>query len=80
MFEFFHAAREYLPFLELIDLQPEMAGIRPKLQGPDQPFRDFIIRHEAARGLPGVINLVGIESPGLTCCLSIARMVRQMID
>lgn len=72
---FYRAVKDFLPFIEPADLEPEMAGIRPKLQGPGDPFRDFIIRHEADRGLPGIINLVGIESPGLTCCLSIAEMV-----
>jgi L-2-hydroxyglutarate oxidase LhgO len=72
---FFESARRYLPFIELKDLQPDMAGIRPKLQTPGGPPRDFVIAHEAGRGLPGVINLIGIESPGLTACLSIARMV-----
>ncbi|HOL18000.1 MAG TPA: NAD(P)/FAD-dependent oxidoreductase [Bacillota bacterium] len=76
--QFYHAAREFLPFLAPEDLEPEMAGIRPKLQGPGEPFRDFIIREESDRGLPGLVNLIGIESPGLTCCLSIARMVRRL--
>jgi L-2-hydroxyglutarate oxidase LhgO len=56
-----------------------MAGIRPKLSGPGGPFRDFIIREESDRGLPGLINLIGIESPGLTCCLSIARLVSALM-
>ncbi len=73
--EFFAAASSYLPFLELSDLQPEMAGIRPKLQGSEHSFRDFVIRHEKERGLEGVINLLGIESPGLTCCLGISREI-----
>ncbi len=73
--DFFDAVKGYLPFLEITDLEPDMAGIRPKLQGPGELFRDFIIRHEVDRGLRGVINLVGIDSPGLTCCLSIASMV-----
>lgn len=77
---FYRSVKDFLPFLEPSDLEPEMAGIRPKLQGPNDPFRDFIIRHEADRGLPGVINLVGIESPGLTCCLSIAERVRVIIS
>ncbi len=78
--EFYEAARTFLPFLELTDLQPEMAGIRPKLQGSEKAFRDFIIQHEKDRGLEGAVNLVGIESPGLTCCLSIGRMVAEMIE
>jgi L-2-hydroxyglutarate oxidase LhgO len=77
--DFYDSVKGFLPFLDFTDLEPEMAGIRPKLQGPGQPFRDFIIRHEADRGLKGIINLLGIESPGLTCCLSIAGMVADMI-
>ncbi len=72
---FYNAAKEYLPFLEEDDIEPDMAGIRPKIQGPDDPVRDFVIRHEADKGLPGVINLLGIESPGLTSCLAIAEYV-----
>ncbi len=78
--EFFESARRYLPFIQLSDLQPDMAGIRPKLQEPGGPPRDFLIADETSRGLPGVINLIGIESPGLTSCLSIARMVADMIS
>ncbi len=77
--EFYETACTFLPFLEYSDLQPEMAGIRPKLQGSEHGFKDFVIRHEADRGLEGVINLLGIESPGLTCCLSISREIGQMI-
>ncbi|MCW3489507.1 NAD(P)/FAD-dependent oxidoreductase [Dethiobacter alkaliphilus] len=78
--DFYEAVKGYLPFLDIEDLEPDMAGIRPKLQGPGDPFRDFIIRHENKRGLRGVINLVGIDSPGLTCCLSIARMVVNLMS
>ena len=77
--EFYDAVKTFLPFVELADLEPEMAGIRGKLSGPGQPFRDFVIAEESRRGLPGLINLVGIESPGLTCCLSIARMVEALL-
>ncbi|MDY6826556.1 MAG: NAD(P)/FAD-dependent oxidoreductase [Bacillota bacterium] len=77
--EFYDAVKSFLPFVELSDLEPEMAGIRGKLSGPGQPFRDFVIAEESSRGLPGLINLMGIESPGLTCCLSIARMVDSLL-
>ncbi len=77
--EFYGAAKPFLPFLEQEDLTPEMAAIRPKLQGPGDPFRDFVIEHETERGLKGLINLIGIESPGLTSCFSIARKVADMI-
>lgn len=75
---FFESARPYLPSITLQDLQPDMAGIRPKLQAPGGTQRDFVIAHESGRALPGVINLMGIESPGLTACLSIARLVAGM--
>jgi len=76
---FFENTRNLLPFLEKTDLMPDMAGIRPKLQGPGEAFRDFIISHEHARGLEGMINLIGIESPGLTSCLAIAEKVRGLL-
>ncbi len=78
-FDFYNAAQNYLPFLELNDLVPDQAGIRPKLQKPNDTFRDFIIRNEKDKGFPGFINLIGIESPGLTSCLAIAKKVSQII-
>jgi L-2-hydroxyglutarate oxidase LhgO len=78
--DFYTNAKTLFPFLEEHDLSPDMAGIRPKLQGPGDSFRDFVIRDEANRGLPGFINLIGIESPGLTSALSIARYVESIID
>jgi L-2-hydroxyglutarate oxidase LhgO len=77
--EFLEKGRRFLPFLEFEDLAPDMSGIRPKLYREDEPFRDFIIREESDRGLSGFINLVGIESPGLTACLAIAEMVEGLI-
>jgi L-2-hydroxyglutarate oxidase LhgO len=56
-----------------------MSGIRPKLQGPGEPARDFVIREETDRGLPGLINLVGIDSPGLTASPAIAKEVARML-
>lgn len=60
---FAESVQRILPFVNEEDLTPDMAGIRPKLQGPGDPFRDFVICEESGRGLQGVINLVGIESP-----------------
>ena len=77
---FYESVRKFLPFIEFDDLSPDMVGIRPKLQGPKEPFRDFIIKDEADNGLKGFINLIGIESPGLTSSLSIARIVKKMIE
>ncbi len=76
---FFNSARKFLPFLEYDDLSPEMAGIRPKIQRPGDPVKDFYIMEETKRGCPGFINLIGIESPGLTSSLAIANYVRNLI-
>lgn len=72
--------RSFLPFIRLEDLSQDTAGIRPKLQGPGEPFRDFIIKNEINDGFPGFINLIGIESPGLTGSLSIARIVKKLVE
>jgi L-2-hydroxyglutarate oxidase LhgO len=72
---FFDSAIRFLPFLKREDLVPDMSGIRPKLQGPGEGFRDFVIRED----FPGFINLVGIESPGLTAAPAIARYVRDLL-
>ncbi len=72
---FFESASKFLPFLKKENVHPDMAGIRPKLQGLDDDFRDFVIRED----LPGFINLVGIESPGLTSSPAVAQFVRQMV-
>ncbi len=69
------AARRYLPELEDEHLFADYAGIRPKLQGPKDGFRDFVIEDAAVHGLPGLINLIGIESPGVTASLAIAARV-----
>ena len=77
---FYESAKQMLPFIELDDLEPEMAGIRPKLQEEGGAFRDFVIREESDKGLPGLINLIGIESPGLTSSSAIAEYVGRMVD
>jgi L-2-hydroxyglutarate oxidase LhgO len=69
----------YFPTVKLKDLHPDMSGIRAKLQGPGDPVKDFVIKHEEDRGLPGFINLIGIESPGLTSSPAIAKIVEDMI-
>jgi len=78
--EFYEGVKDYLPFLDCGDLQPDTSGIRPKVQAPGMPAQDFVIRHEADKGLPGFVNLIGIESPGLTSCLAIGSMVADMIE
>lgn len=76
---FYQSVVEFLPFVEAEDLEPEMAGIRPTLQGPDDVFRDFVIRDEVERGLPSFVNLIGIESPGLTAAPAIASFVGAIV-
>jgi len=73
---FYESVRNFLPFIEMEDLSPDIAGIRPKLQGRGEDFRDFLVKEESDEGLPGLINLIGIESPGLTSSLSLAKIVR----
>ena len=76
---FYESVKTFLPFVELSRICPDTSGVRPKLQGKGEDFRDFIIRHEDASGFPGFINLIGIESPGLTASLSIAKMVANIL-
>ena len=73
--KFYNSIKKYLPQIEREHLHEGFAGIRPKLSGPDETSRDFVIKHEEDKGLPGLINLIGIESPGLTSCLAIAEMI-----
>lgn len=77
---FFKSAKKFLPFLEFDDIAPEMAGIRPKIQKPGEPLRDFYMMEETGRGYPGFINLIGMESPGLTSSIAIAKYVEKLID
>jgi L-2-hydroxyglutarate oxidase LhgO len=71
---FYEAAVRFLPFIHKEDIVPDMSGIRPKLQGRGESFRDFVISED----LPGFVNLVGIESPGLTAAPAIAKFVRNL--
>jgi L-2-hydroxyglutarate oxidase LhgO len=76
---FFKSARKFLPFLEFEDLSPEMAGIRPKIQKPGEPLRDFYIAEESKKGCKGFVNLIGMESPGLTSSIAIAKYVEGLV-
>ena len=75
---FYGAIRRYWPNLADGRLEPAYAGIRPKIQGPGEPPRDFVIDGPAQHGAPGVVALYGIESPGLTSCLALAELVKEM--
>ena len=77
--DFHKSIKRYLPGVSMDALSPNMSGIRPKIQGPGDQMMDFIIREESDRGFPGLINLIGIESPGLTACLAIGKYIRDLL-
>ncbi|MCL6579545.1 MAG: FAD-dependent oxidoreductase, partial [Candidatus Bathyarchaeota archaeon] len=78
--EFREDIKRFFPLIVNYRLVPDFAGIRPKLQGPGEGFKDFVIKHEVEKGLFGFINLVGIESPGLTCAPTIAESVVEIYE
>jgi L-2-hydroxyglutarate oxidase LhgO len=78
--KFARAVRRYLPALDTESLTPDFAGVRPKLAGPGGAFRDFAIREESDAGFPAFVNLIGIESPGLTASPAIAQRVVELLS
>lgn len=76
---FYAEVREYWPRLPDASLVPAYSGIRPKLSGPGEPAADFVIAGPDAHGVPGLVNLFGIESPGLTACLAIGEHVAELL-
>jgi L-2-hydroxyglutarate oxidase LhgO len=77
---FYDAIRRYWPGLPEDSLQPAYSGIRPKITGPTEPAADFVISGPAIHGIPGLVNLFGIESPGLTSCLALADRVVEHLN
>ena len=77
---FYEAIRKYYPGLKDGQLQPGYTGIRPKVSGPKEPAADFIISGPRDHGVGGLVNLFGIESPGLTASLAIAANVRALLE
>ncbi|MBV9250409.1 MAG: NAD(P)/FAD-dependent oxidoreductase [Acetobacteraceae bacterium] len=75
---FYAAVRKYWPELKDGALQPGYAGIRPKIVPPGKAAQDFVVQGPQTHGVPGLINLFGIESPGLTAALAIADYVVEM--
>ena len=76
---FGESVRRLVPEILDDDLTPDLAGIRAKLQGPGQGFRDFVVAEESGRGRPGLVNLIGIDSPGLTASPAIAEEVARLL-
>jgi L-2-hydroxyglutarate oxidase LhgO len=77
---FYAAIRKYWPGLPDGALQPGYAGIRPKTAGPKEPAPDFEIQGPAQHGVPGLVHLFGIESPGLTASLALAAEVSRILN
>jgi len=77
--DFYLSVIKFMPFINEKDLCVDTAGIRPKLQEEAGEFRDFVIREESDKGLPGFINLIGIESPGLTASMAIGKYVKGLL-
>jgi len=72
---FYSAIRRYWPDLPANSLVPAYAGIRPKIVGPGEPAGDFVVSGPSAHGIDGLVNLFGIESPGLTSALALGELV-----
>jgi L-2-hydroxyglutarate oxidase LhgO len=77
---FYAAVRCYWPGLRDGALQPGYAGIRPKISGPSEPAADFLVQGPQSHGIPGLVNLYGIESPGLTASLPLADEVVRLLE
>jgi len=78
--KFYLAEQSYIESIKIEDLSPDQSGIRAKLQKDGQAIKDFYIKEESKRGYPNFINLIGIESPGLTSSIAIAKYVSKMIQ
>jgi L-2-hydroxyglutarate oxidase LhgO len=77
---FVEAIRRYYPAIDATRLQPDYTGIRPKIAPPGAPPADFRIDGTEVHGVAGLVNLMGIESPGLTAALAIGDLVRDLLD
>jgi len=77
--QFYPSIRTYWPQLPDGALAPGYAGIRPKISGPGEPARDFVIDGPEQHGLPGLIQLFGFESPGLTSSLAVGQWVARLV-
>ena len=77
---FIDGVRHWWPDLDPDDLSPDFVGVRPKLSGPGEHAADFVIQDAGVHGVRGLVNLFGIDSPGLTSSLAIAEEVRDRLE
>lgn len=78
--QFAEACLQFWPGVAGRELTPSYCGIRPKVHGPGSSFADFVIEGPRQHGVSGLVNLFGIESPGLTSSLAIGRLVSELLD
>ena len=78
--DFVKAIRRYFPDIDEDKLSPSYTGVRPKISGPGEPSADFLIQGEEVHGMRGLVNLFGIDSPGLTSSLAIAEYVKSILN
>jgi L-2-hydroxyglutarate oxidase LhgO len=78
--DFVTAIARYYPAIEASNLDPAYTGIRPKIGGQDNPNVDFCIQTPRDHGIFGLINLFGIESPGLTSALSLGSAIAEIVQ
>jgi L-2-hydroxyglutarate oxidase LhgO len=77
--QFYPAIRAYWPGLPDGALQPAYAGLRPRISGPGEPSADFVVSAPDEHGCRGLINLFGIESPGLTAALALGDLCARLV-
>ena len=77
---FISSIKKYWPDIDSKKLQPDYVGIRPKLQNIDEKMKDFSITDSKVHGVEGLINIQGVESPGVTSSLAIGEYVKHMIN
>ena len=77
---FMISIKKYWPDIDSEKLQPDYVGIRPKLQNMDEKMKDFSICDSKVHGVEGLINIQGLESPGVTSSLAIGEYVKHMIN
>ena len=77
--KFYEAGKKYIRNLKINDLNPDYSGIRPRIKKDKGSFSDFYIRHEHKNGYKGLINLIGIDSPGLTSSIAIGSSIAKII-